>query len=68
MSIEPMWDFVETLDHYQLDLLEYAINVHMARHLERGRTEEQCRERWADLLMYFVKSQDDLRQRKQSHG
>lgn len=62
MSVEPMWDFVQTLDHYQLELLDYAITSHMGRHIEKGRTEEQARERWADLLQYMVESSDELKQ------
>lgn len=67
-GIEPMWDFVETLDPIQLDLLAYAINFHMGRHIERGRSEEQARERWADLLTYMIQDHEELAQGLQAHG
>jgi peptidase E len=68
MSAEPMWDFVETLDYYQLELLDYAITYHMSRHIEKGRTEEQARERWADLLHYMVETRDEVREGMLAHG
>jgi len=68
MSAEPMWDFVETLDPIQLDLLAIAINFHMARHVERGRSEEQARERWADLLEYMVQDHEELSEGLRTHG
>lgn len=67
-GIEPMWDFVESLDHKQLEMLENAITFHMSRHIERGRSEEDARERWADLLKYFVEGFVDMRQGLQAHG
>lgn len=67
-GIEPMWDFVETLDYYQLELLDYAITWHMSRHIEKGRSEAQARDLWGDLLAYMVESRDELAQGLQAHG
>jgi hypothetical protein len=63
-----MYDFVETLDPIQLSMLDYAITFHMGRHIERGRSEEQARNMWADLLEYMVRDHEELIQGIQAHG
>lgn len=65
---DPLWEFVKMLDYDQLDQLEYAINFHISRHIERGRSDDYAKARLADLLEFMASSYEEICQGIQEHG
>ena len=65
---DPLWEFIKSLDYDQLDQLEFAINFHISRHIERGKTDDFAKISFADLIEFMASSYEEICKGLQEHG